>query len=200
MNDLPEDISELKFFQKGTYKIKYYSSIGSTNDAAKEIAKKGNANGLVIIADSQAMGRGRSDHTWFSPSGVNIYLSIIYDLNTNINESLINTLNIEISQAICTAIFKTSMLQAYCRAPNDIYYDNKKLGGVLIESLVCGQSIRYIVVGIGLNVNVKKGDFPVEIQDRATSILIETGKIINRGSLICALLNELKACISFILI
>jgi BirA family biotin operon repressor/biotin-[acetyl-CoA-carboxylase] ligase len=213
--DLPEDMSELISFQKQSdiYNISFMPSIDSTNDAAKEIAQSrrstpisrmstpisrgsGAADGVVIIADSQTMGRGRSDHRWFSPKGVNIYMSAIFNLNIDISEPLINALNISVTDAICSSISKTSGLQAYTMRPNDIYFGNRKLGGALIESVVCGGAIRYIVVGIGINVNIEKNGFPPDIAGRATSILIETGRILRRGSLMRALLIELKHCIS----
>jgi BirA family biotin operon repressor/biotin-[acetyl-CoA-carboxylase] ligase len=191
--NLPEDMSEIIYFQENTdiYNIQFLNSTGSTNDAGKEIAKKGNANGVVIIADSQTDGRGRIERKWFSPKGVNIYMSIIRTLNRDIDETFISGLNLAVSEGICSAIVKVASLEAYPRLPNDIYYNNKKLGGVLIESLICGQAIRYIVVGIGINVNVERGGFPPDIADRATSIYIETGKGLKRGTLICAILIEL---------
>lgn len=194
---LPEDMYDLISYEKTSdiYSIKFLHSIGSTNDEAKEIAKAGNADGLVIVADSQTMGRGRADHKWFSPKGVNIYLSIVRSFQQDINELFISNLNLAVSEAICLAILKISRLNVYSKWPNDIYYGDKKLGGVLIESLICGQAIRFIVIGIGINVNVGKDEFPLDIQDRATSILIETGHLIIRGKLICSLLTELYRCL-----
>ncbi|MEO5356467.1 MAG: biotin--[acetyl-CoA-carboxylase] ligase [Nitrospirae bacterium YQR-1] len=186
---VPENIiaSDLRCLKRpiGCYNIMYIPETGSTNDLAKTMAKQKNApHGTVIISDCQHSGRGKGRSQWFSPPGLNIYISVILRPETGFPQTLMNVIS---SLSVVSAIKETCNLTVWPKWPNDIYCGNKKLGGILAESSVAGNSLSYIVTGIGINVNVTA--FPDSLNDTATSISLETNKNFERGNIVESLLK-----------
>ncbi|QWR76872.1 biotin--[acetyl-CoA-carboxylase] ligase [Candidatus Magnetomonas plexicatena] len=171
-----------------SYNIQYVTETASTNDLAKTLAKQNAPHGTVIIADSQHKGRGKGQSEWFSPSGVNIYMSVIFRPEPDFPCTLINVIS---SLSLVYAIKDTCNLTVWPKWPNDIYCCGKKLGGILSESSSAGSLVTYIVTGIGLNVNTK--EFPYSLKDTATSIFLETGKLFDRGQIVESLLKHFAA-------
>ncbi len=187
--------------------IHIFDRVESTNNIAKEIAVSGCKEGAVVIADSQSKGRGRQGRMWESPAGVGIYLSIILK-----PKKVVSQLTLVAGVAVAEAInesFKfqvsssklknlknlqlaTCNLQPKLKWPNDININGKKAGGILTEGISKGKAV---IVGIGINVNTPpRGDegFSDELKDKATSIMMETGKRVDRNLLIAELLNSFE--------
>ncbi|MBF0521062.1 MAG: biotin--[acetyl-CoA-carboxylase] ligase, partial [Nitrospirae bacterium] len=154
-----------------SYNIQYVTETASTNDLAKTLARQNAPHGTVIIADSQHKGRGKGGNEWFSPPGVNIYMSVILRPEQGFPLTLMNVIS---SLSLVSAIKETCKLTVWPKWPNDIFCGSKKLGGILSESSSAGSMVSYIVTGIGLNVNTK--EFPDLLKNTATSIFLETGK------------------------
>jgi len=182
------DIDRIKAGIKGTIgrEIYLYDIVDSTNTIALELSEN-SSDGTVVIADSQRKGRGRLGRRWFSPPGLNLYLSII--LKGGINNKKLNLLTFIASIACAHAIRRFSGLNVSIKWPNDLIISKKKLGGILTE-LKFNKDSFIAVVGIGINVNINISEFPEEIRPISTSLRNETGKTYSREDLIAEILNE----------
>lgn len=160
-------------------KLYYKDETESTNNDAKSV---GNApDKSIFLADRQTKGRGRLGRDWSSPSGVGIWMSILLKPQAKIEE--ISKLTLIAGLAVSRVIENTTI-----KWPNDILIGDKKLAGILTEMSAESGCIKNVIVGIGINVNNK--DFSEELRDKATSLLIETGKNVNRDEIICDVVNE----------
>ena len=151
-------------------KIYVYDSTGSTNDMAKEFAMKGANHGTVVIASSQSGGRGRKDHTFFSPEG-GLYMSIILRPESlHFTES--KRITSMVGTAVCDAIKELTGKTPEIKGINDLYLDGKKICGILIEagSEFDSGVLQWIVAGIGINFESDINDFPPEIKEKAASL------------------------------
>ncbi len=185
---LPEEIQEgleTKIFGKS--KILYLSETGSTNQEAKDLAEKGAPEGTVIIAERQVQGKGRRGRTWFSPPGEGIYCSLILRPKMTPTEAS----RITLMTAVVVADLLHSSLALPCRVkwPNDILVNGKKISGILTEASMEMDMLNYVVVGLGLNVNMSPQSFPEDLREKATSTLIETGHSYSRVKLLQAFLS-----------
>lgn len=155
----------------------------STNSLAKELSLKGEKEGAVIFADRQTGGRGRMGRSFFSPDGKGIYMSVILKPE---NPLLVTSFA---SVAVLRAIKKICDADVKIKWVNDLYLNGKKICGILTEGVYQGETLKYAVLGIGIN--VKRADFPDEIADIATSIENETEKEISVEELKNQLIKEL---------
>src|SRR3989344_4439747 len=143
-----------------SHKIHHFKSLTSTQDKAKEFAKKGLSN-VIIVADIQTKGRGRFKRKWFSQKG-GLWMSILLKPK---NVENLQYLTFAAAVAVAKSIKKTANLSTSIKWPNDVHYKGKKLCGILTEGIF---PANYVVVGIGLNVNQNK--FPDEIKSTAISL------------------------------
>ena len=151
-------------------KIQTYKSLESTNKTAKEMAVAGAEHGTVIISDCQTMGRGRYSRKFFSPTG-GLYMSIILrpeELHF-VNPTCITAFA---AVSVCEAIESISEKTPKIKWVNDIFIDGKKVCGILTEAVTDFESggLDWVVLGIGINVSIRTGDFPSDLQSLATSI------------------------------
>ncbi len=170
--------------------IYLFDAIDSTNDYAHKLAKEGAKEGTIVLSESQTRGKGRLGRSWFSPSGVNIYLSII--LRPQMPTSQIPLLTFAAAIAVAKAIRDAANLDADIKWPNDILIKGKKTAGILSEMGAEKDKVNFAIVGIGINVNLDKKDIPLELIDKATSIKIESNSTIDRMNLICRVLENLE--------
>lgn len=175
-----------------SFEIQHFDTLSSTNDLALELAKASARHLTVIIAETQTAGRGRFDHKWHSPKGLNIYMSII--LKENLSPSMLNIIT-PLTAVACIRAIK----ELYPAVPlavkwhNDLYLNSKKLGGILTESRVVGNKVEFVVVGIGINVNATLEDFPKELRDTATSLKLHTGFDCDKSTLTEAMLRQFES-------
>lgn len=162
-------------------------STESTNDDARKAASLGAPHGAVFLAESQTRGRGRSGHSWFSPPGENLYLSIV--LRPNIPPMALPPLTLVVGVCVARAVDAAlgSPGKARIKWPNDIYVGQDKLAGILLETSLRGASVEAVIAGIGLNVHAAV--FPPEL--RATSLHLLGAKDANRSKIVASLLTEL---------
>ena len=149
----------------------YFDSIDSTNTKAKELAEEGYPNGTLVVADYQRAGKGRRGRTWESPSGTGIFMTLM--LKPDINHNNASMLTLVAALAVAKAISDITGEQALIKWPNDIVINGKKICGILTEMSAQFDYINHIVIGIGINVHNK--DFPEEIKETASSLMIESG-------------------------
>ncbi len=171
-------------------RIHYFRAIDSTNSKAYELALKGAKEGEIVVAESQKRGRGRLGRKWFSPPYLNLYLSVI--LRPKIPPHQASLITLMAAVATAEGIEKYSGLKPLIKWPNDILLGNRKLAGLLNEIRSEGDRIEFIILGIGINLNMGEGQFPEEIRPLATSLKIEKGEPISRKAFLQTLLKELE--------
>jgi BirA family transcriptional regulator, biotin operon repressor / biotin---[acetyl-CoA-carboxylase] ligase len=183
---LPEVLDSLvrgTLFEKH---FRHYYKIGSTNSAAMAAAADGAPEGSAFLAEEQTAGRGRGVNTWQSPRSTGIYCSVI--LRPNLPPSEVLLLSLAAGVAVGAAIqMVDSRVIPDLKWPNDVLVDGKKVCGILTEMNAEATRVRYIVVGIGINVN--QASFPKELG--ATSLRLQTGSEWSRVELAAALLKSL---------
>jgi BirA family biotin operon repressor/biotin-[acetyl-CoA-carboxylase] ligase len=158
----------------------------STNaEIIRHLSSHPSEEGLVVIADCQTGGKGRSGRVWHSAPGTGIYLSMLIQPNLSPEQLPIVTLMAGLATAIAVNEFIPQPAQL--KWPNDLLLNNKKIAGVLCE--YHATKIPVVIIGIGINVN--HTHFPLEIKDIATSLKLESGIETNRTTLIKQLVTQL---------
>jgi BirA family biotin operon repressor/biotin-[acetyl-CoA-carboxylase] ligase len=162
----------------------------STNDVAREQARKGARAGFVVGASRQTRGRGRLGRTWESSAGHGLYVSIL--LRPGLSAMEAGRLTILSSVAAAEAVEALAGFRPQIKWPNDLVVDGRKLGGLLIETEREGAGLAHAVIGIGLNVRQGVDDFSPEVRGLATSLNLVTGRLFRRADLLVALLQALE--------
>lgn len=151
--------------------VLYFDTIDSTNIKAQELAEKGYQSGTLVVADKQESGKGRRGHSWVSPSGTGIFMTLM--IKPDINPNNASMLTLVAALAVAKAITSVTGEEALIKWPNDIVVNGKKVCGILTEMNAQFDYINHIVVGIGINVHNES--FPEEISQMASSLMIEAG-------------------------
>lgn len=184
---LPKEIEMLLSGKAIGHEIIYFDSIDSTNSYAKKEANE-LKDGTVILSEEQTTGRGRRGREWSSPKGTGIWMSLVLKPNIPPTEGVRMT---QIAAAaVCKSIRQMTSLDALIKWPNDIVVNGKKICGILTEMAGELNEIRYIVVGIGINVNTSS--FSDELKNVATSLLIESNSKIDRKKLVVNILENFE--------
>jgi len=168
-------------------KIIYLDEIDSTNREARRLGDAGAAEGMVVVADRQTGGKGRLGRTWFSPAGTGIWMSIL--LRPNLPPEKVSGITLMAALSVCRAIQSETGLNTQIKWPNDLVIDGKKVCGILTESVTSESQLKYVVLGIGVNVN--QTEFP-EGLPYAWSLRMTAGRELDRERLIEGCLNCLK--------
>jgi len=171
--------------------IRYFDSIGSTNDEALAWATSGADDMSLVIADEQTLGRGRYDRPWITPPATALALSLILRPSTEERAHLTRIVGLA-ALAVSDAL-QTRGLNPEIKWPNDVLLNMRKVAGILIELVWSGDNIECIVVGIGIN--VEKGAVPSTdiLRFPATSLEHELGQTPERGTLLHDILANIIA-------
>lgn len=164
--------------------IIYEEIMESTNKYAKKLGEENVTNGTVVVTKKQTAGRGRRGRNWISPEG-NCYFSLL--LKPSIQTEHASRLTLVSALALAEAIKNVAGLETQIKWPNDVVVDGKKLCGILTESSIDVNGLKYVVIGIGINVNQKK--FDPEIDSMATSISLQLGQDVECAHMIAEFLN-----------
>lgn len=167
-------------------KVYYFDAVSSTMDIALGLGIKGSPEGTVVLVEAQTRGRGRLGRGWFSPRYKGIYLSLILRPQISPNQAPMLTLISAVS--ICEAIKEKTGLSPQIKWPNDILIHHKKVGGILTELNAEMDLSRFVVVGIGLNVNNDKKTLPAG----ATSLKEQKKEDIERLELLQEILRKIE--------
>lgn len=170
--------------------IELHQVIDSTNNRARELALEGADEGTLIIAETQLEGRGRLSRSWISPRGKGIWMSLI--LKPDLSPDQAPHITAIAAVAIRKALNRATGLDIGIKWPNDIIIDGKKVCGILTEMHADIDRIYYVVVGIGINVNMTQEDLPVELSSTATSLRIALGRNLDRRQLIALIMEEIE--------
>lgn len=162
--------------------------VDSTNSWALQRALKGAEEGEVFLADAQRAGRGRVGRSWFSPPGSNLYMSVL--LRPKLPPSKVPLLGLCGATAVAEAL-RDLGLDPEIKWPNDVLLGGKKVCGVLAEAHTEADRVLFVVLGIGINVNMDPEQFPEELREQATSVKAELGRAVDRNALARAVLEAL---------
>jgi BirA family biotin operon repressor/biotin-[acetyl-CoA-carboxylase] ligase len=196
------------------WRVHYYDEVDSTQRIAAEFANQGAAQGTVVIAELQNAGRGRMGRQWHSPPGVNLYTTIILRPTMPLNE--VPRLSLVAGVAAAEALETVAPGRVALKWPNDVWLANsertagasdltpgsfpkgkgsnawRKAGGIIAEAVTDGsQRLQCVLLGIGINLNLAREQVPSELRDKATSVLIATGRRCDRIALAGALFKRL---------
>ncbi len=175
--------------------VVYYSEIGSTQDEIRKLAENNVTGGTLVITDNQTSGHGTKGRTWNVEGGKNITMSFVIYPDCEISK--LEGLTIKIAEAIVEAIDELYGYKLSIKEPNDIIINDKKISGILTQSTTISEKVNYILIGIGFNVN--QTEFPLELENIATSLKNEYGKIFKREDIIVEILEKLENKIADIL-
>lgn len=167
--------------------VRYFREVDSTNITACRLAREGAPEGTVVVADAQGKGKGRLNRVWQSPPGRNLYVSII--LRPHIAPPAAPQLTLVAGVAVAEQLTACGLKDVTIKWPNDVLISGKKVCGILTEMNSSARGVDFIILGIGLNVNMNREDFEPALGNIATSLQIETGKTHDRIDIISGLLN-----------
>ncbi len=165
-----------------------FEEIGSTNVFAKELGEKGSPHGTIVVAESQTEGRGRRGRSWESPPGSSISISIL--LRPDISPEKASMLTMIMALAVVRGIKEITGETTKIKWPNDILCNQKKICGILTEMSAELDMIHYVVIGVGINVNMD--ELPKEQAPYASSLKAELGHTYLRVDLIGAILRSFE--------
>ncbi len=179
------------------WKNELWETLGSTNTRAAELAAEGAPQGIVVLSRHQTAGRGRLGRTWVSPVDAGLYMSVI--LRPQAPLSQIPLLTIATGIAVADAIRCVCDLKVGLKWVNDIIYDHRKVGGILAEMPALGNATaaakllpQAVIVGIGINVNLKAEDIPEELTQKLDSLARIKGDNIDPNAVAAAIATALE--------
>src|SRR5262249_31410307 len=167
-------------------RIHHFFKIDSTNRVALELGQAGEPEGAVVLAEEQTAGRGRAGRSWHSERATGIYMSLL--LRPRLAPVQAPLLTMMAGLSARTAIAGATDLELDLKWPNDLMMRGKKVGGILTEMDAEPTQVRFVVVGIGINVNQEK--FPADVAGVAASLHVESGKRQSRLEIVVRLLRE----------
>lgn len=166
-----------------------FAETTSTNADAFRLAEHGADEGTVVLADMQSNGKGRMGRRWSSPPGVNLYCSIV--LRPPVMPYEAPQLTFLSAVAVARSIELLTGLEPEIKWPNDVLINGKKVAGLLNEMSAETDGINFVILGIGVNLNMTKDLFPPDLRHPATSLLIESGKPVCRSRFAAVMVKEI---------
>ena len=164
------------------FTVEVYDSVGSTNDVVREFLSADDSHGVAALAEAQTQGRGRRGRSWHSPAGANLYLSLGWRFHGPVER--LSGLSLAVGAMLAEAIARDCEVDLALKWPNDLYFGERKLGGVLIELLGEQNGAIPVIAGIGLNVNMPLEDAEA-IQRPWTDLATALGTQVDRNRFGC---------------
>lgn len=166
--------------KKAGQSLFFFERLDSTNNKAKQLAEEGVVDGSLIVAEEQYSGKGRRGKMWTSPKGSGVWMSLV--LRPEILPDRASMLTLVAALAVIKGVKTVTGLDGDIKWPNDIVLNKKKICGILTEMNTESDYINYVIVGIGINVNML--EFPEEIKATATSLALEGKRAVKRSLLV----------------
>jgi BirA family biotin operon repressor/biotin-[acetyl-CoA-carboxylase] ligase len=154
-----------------------------------ELGYEGEPEGAVVLAEEQTAGRGRAGRSWHSERGAGLYVTLL--LRPKLSPVQAPLLTMLAGLSAHTAVQGLTGLAAEVKWPNDLLLNGKKVGGILTEMHAEPNAVRFVIIGIGINVNQEK--FPGELAATATSLRKESGRLQSRLELLVRLLSQFES-------
>ena len=177
-------------------KIEYYHRLESTNTESWELIKENQNHGTIVITDNQSEGRGRNKNSWDMIPGKSLAFSTI--IEKDYPNDLSGLLSLASGVSIIESLIKRG-INAKLKWPNDIFFDKKKLGGILCETKMSATKINKIVIGVGINVNENINEYSDSIQKKAISMFNITGHPHQRELIVAEFINSLEIQLNHLL-
>ncbi len=169
--------------------IRVFRETTSTNDVADKLGRDGAAEGVVVFAESQSRGRGRLGRRWASAARKGLWFSVL--LRPRLQPQAVTQITVMTAVAVARAVRGMTGLSVEIKWPNDLLVAGRKVAGILTELTAELDRVRYVVVGIGLDVNQTSTEFPAEVRGVAASLRMVAGRTLERAELAAAVLREL---------
>jgi BirA family biotin operon repressor/biotin-[acetyl-CoA-carboxylase] ligase len=173
--------------------IHYFDSIDSTNRRALELGREGAAHGAAVVAEGQTAGRGRLGRAFFSPPYQNLYTSIVLRPDITIVEAPTLILAAGVAVAEAVAEFLPASCEVEIKWPNDVLVGGRKTSGILMEMVSEESRVDFATLGIGVNLNVERSEFPEEFRELATSLRSAGGERVDRLAFARTLYAQLES-------
>jgi BirA family biotin operon repressor/biotin-[acetyl-CoA-carboxylase] ligase len=170
----------------------YFEEISSTSTRARELAEKGAPEGVVVVAEAQTHGRGRLGRRWESPALANLYFSVV--LRPEIAPAHAAQITLTAAVALADSVASFIPQPPAIKWPNDILVGGKKLAGILTEAACRSERVDYVILGVGVNVNLRIRAMPETIRRRATSLAELKGENLARETVLRRLIQDLDRC------
>ena len=180
-----------RYLRSKQIEVRVYRSLTSTNTVLKDLANQGAAEGLALIAGEQTAGRGRMGRSFYSPPDTGLYMSLLLRPERSAAEA--TRLTACAAVAVAQAIEELSGLDAQIKWVNDILIGGRKVCGILSEASVDCESgqMRYVIVGVGINIRPPAADFPEELRETAGAVFSQSRTPELRCRLAAAVLDRL---------
>lgn len=188
-NLLPQEIQDGLDTRTIGRSIIHFEATDSTNLRAHDLGEQGAADGTVVIADQQSSGKGRMGRQWASPPEVNLYASVL--LRPPLLPRAAPQLTFLSAVAVARAVAAIGVPAPRVKWPNDVLIGGRKVAGLLNEMSAETERIHYVILGIGVNLNMRRDQFPADLNYPATSVAIEKGETVNRTLFAQLLLQHL---------
>lgn len=172
-------------------RLEYRESVGSTNDLAKQLARAGAPEGLLVIADEQTAGKGRLGRAWTTPKGSALAMSLV--LRPQLPPMQAPRITLVAAVAVAKAVREVTGLQAGIKWPNDLQLAGRKFCGILTEMEAEMERVGFVVCGMGINVNLPREALPDEFRATATSLRAEVGLPVARAPLVRAVMAQFES-------
>ncbi len=169
--------------------VRVFKETTSTNDVIEKLARDGAKEGVAVFAETQTKGRGRLGRQWVSPKGKGLWFSIL--LRPQLPPHAVTRVTIASATAVARAIRNQTGLAPQIKWPNDILFGDKKAVGILTELSAELDNIKYVILGIGVDVNLTADELPTALKPIATSLRIESGEEFSRAALAAEILKQL---------
>jgi BirA family biotin operon repressor/biotin-[acetyl-CoA-carboxylase] ligase len=177
--------SELAPHLRGGWRdVRWLARVDSTQQVARDLARDGAAEGTAVVAEEQTAGRGRLGRTWHSPAGENLYCSVV--LRPPRAPGEVPQIALVAGIAVAAAVEEATGRRPAIKWPNDVLLDGKKVAGILTEMESELDRVHHVIAGIGVNLNTRR--FPRELRDKASSLLLLTGRPVDRARFAAAML------------
>jgi BirA family transcriptional regulator, biotin operon repressor / biotin---[acetyl-CoA-carboxylase] ligase len=169
--------------------IRVFEETTSTNDVVERLARDGVKEGVVVFAESQTKGRGRLGRSWQSPAKKGLWFSVL--LRPDMRPQETTRLTVAAAAALARAIESEASLTCDIKWPNDLMIRGRKVAGILTELSAELDHVKYVILGMGVDVNQGLREFAPELRKIATSLRIESGQAVDRAALATTILREL---------
>lgn len=193
----PGSITDRTRFKHVAHKLVHLDETDSTNEAAWREAMNHAPSGTTIVTEQQTHGRGRFGRQWVSSPHQSLLMSIL--LRKDLTMDQLSMVNAVSALSGAQAIEDIAGLTVRIRFPNDLMVNDRKIGGILVESRLISNRVDFVVIGMGINVNVSSADFPSDIRPAATSLLIEGEKKFSRELLARKILQNMDHWLDILL-
>ena len=182
----PLELLEHEQMAAGPWPVSIQESLDSTNAESLRAIDRGQTAPFVILAERQLAGRGRRGRKWVSPFAENIYYSLVLRMDGGMRQ--LEGLSLVVGLAVLSALREMGIERVGLKWPNDVLVGNKKIAGILLELVGDPADVCHLVIGIGINANMRVAS---EVDQAWTSVFLESGKAINRNSLVSSLNQSL---------